>query len=117
VVLQGVGLEDMYLVVAAAEACSVLCRMCSSYIVVLVKLLVGGRVVCRATDVATASCTRSCDLSRPVFFKYAVIIKVCNADFFVNGPYAIGSIALNKYWAVCFSVDDSVLLCDISFYV
>jgi len=41
----GVGFQDMYLVVAVTEACSVLwCRMCSSYTVVLVRLLVGGRV-------------------------------------------------------------------------
>jgi hypothetical protein len=92
--LQGVGLEDMYLVVvvvvaaaAAVAACNVLwCPVCSSY-TVLVRLLVGGRVVCQATDVAAASWTGSYDLPRPVFcLKYAGIIIVCNADFFVSGP-------------------------------
>jgi hypothetical protein len=112
--LQGVGLEDMYLVVAAAEACSVLwCRMCSSYVVVLVRLLVGGRVGCRATDVAAASWTSSCDLPRPVFLKVCWNYESVQRGFLCKWPYAVGSIALNEYWAVCFSVGDSVLLCDI----
>ena len=55
--------------VVVTEACNVLrCRMCSSYTVVLVRLLVGGRVgICEAAA-AAASWTGSCDLPRPVSF-------------------------------------------------
>jgi hypothetical protein len=64
----GVGFEDMYLVVVVTEACNMLrCRMCSSYTVVLVRLL-AAEWVCQAADVAAASLTGSCDLPRPVFF-------------------------------------------------
>lgn len=83
----GVGLEDMYLVVVFNEACNVLqCRMCSSYTVVLVRLL-AAEWVCQAADVAAASWTGSCDRPRPVFFsKYTGISIVCSADFLVRGP-------------------------------